>query len=57
MQIERDEERPIGVEDCTLYPLFTAELLEIMRRAIPRERWDRVARAVIFRADKPEATD
>jgi hypothetical protein len=43
----------VGIEDCAAYPLFTADLLDIMRRHIPRDRWERVARSVIFAARKP----
>ena len=36
-------------------PLFTPEILEVMRRTIPPERYDHVATAVIVKARKPEA--
>lgn len=51
--IERGEELPFGMDECAQYPLFTDELLDVMRRTIPRERWARVARSVIFAARKP----
>jgi hypothetical protein len=41
------------MDECAQYPLFTDELLDVMRRTIPRERWARVARSVIFAARKP----
>lgn len=50
--VERSEERPVGIDDCAQYPLFTPELLDLMRRHIPPERRSRVARAVIFVAGK-----
>jgi hypothetical protein len=53
VEIERGEERPVGISDCARYPLFTPELLEVMRRHIPRTRWGHVARSVIFTARKP----
>lgn len=48
--MERSDELRYGVDDCALYPLFTPELLDLMRRLIPRERWPQVARAVTFTA-------
>lgn len=50
--MQRIEELPFGIEDCALYPVFTPELLELMRRHIPRERWAHVARSVTFTARK-----
>jgi hypothetical protein len=44
------------VEDFAQYPLFTAELLALMRRVIPPERQARIARSVIFLARKPGAS-
>jgi hypothetical protein len=35
-------------------PLFTPEVLEVMRRTIPVERHDHVATAVIVKAGKRE---
>jgi hypothetical protein len=52
VEIERGEERPVGIDDCARYPLFTPELLDLMRRCVPRTRWDHVARSVIFIARK-----
>jgi hypothetical protein len=34
------------------YPMFTPELLAVMRRLIPVERQQRVARSVVFMARK-----
>jgi len=44
------ERRPLGIEDCALYPLFDDELLDLMRRLIPGERQNAVAIAVVVRA-------
>ena len=33
-EIEVLERTPMGIDDCALYPLFTDELLETMRRVI-----------------------
>ena len=37
------------------YPVFTPELLSLMRRHVPSERQSRVARSVVFIAGKPAA--
>ena len=51
--VEVLERSPMGVDDCALYPLFTPELLELMRRLIPAERQDEVGVAVVVRARLP----
>ena len=50
--VGRCEERSVGIDDCAQYPVFTQDLLNLMRRHIPRERWPHVARSVIFLAEK-----
>jgi arsenite methyltransferase len=45
--------RPFGIEDAALLPLFTDEVIEVMRRTIKVEDQDRVATAVIIKASKP----
>jgi hypothetical protein len=45
--------RPFGIEDAALMPLFTHEVIEVMRRTISVDRQDRVATAVIVKATKP----
>ena len=30
-------QRPFGIDDCTMYPLFTDDLVTLMKRLIPRE--------------------
>ena len=50
VEVEVLERRPMGIEDCALYPLFTADLLELMRTLIPPERHSRVAGAIVVRA-------
>lgn len=49
-QVEVVERTPMGVEDVALYPLFTADVLELMRRLIEPERQRRVAVAIVVRA-------
>ena len=48
--VELLHREPVGVDDCALYPLFTDELLALMRRLIPPERQNAVATAVVVRA-------
>ncbi|HSJ50535.1 MAG TPA: hypothetical protein VLA90_04510 [Actinomycetota bacterium] len=47
--------RPFGIEDAALFPLFTEEVIEVMRRTISPERHDHVATSVIVKAVKPAA--
>jgi arsenite methyltransferase len=57
-EIEVVERRPFGIDDADIYPLFTGELIELMRRTIPHDKHDRVATAVVvkarFRARSPQ---
>jgi arsenite methyltransferase len=46
--------RPFGIEEATLYPLFTPEVIELMRRTIPQEHQNHVATGVIVKARKPD---
>lgn len=50
VEIEVLERTPMGIDDCALYPLFTEELLETMRRFVPEERLERIAVSAIIRA-------
>jgi hypothetical protein len=45
--------RPTGIEEASQYPLFTDEVIELMRSTIPPERHDHVATGVIVKARKP----
>ncbi len=53
VEVQRGEERPQGINECQEYPLFTPELIALMRRLIPPERQAIVARSLIFTARKP----
>jgi arsenite methyltransferase len=46
------EKVPYGIDQAALYPLFSSELVQLMRRLISRERQDRVAISVIVKARK-----
>ncbi len=50
------ERTPFGIEEASLFPLFTAEVIALMRATIPPERQDRVAVSVIAKARKPAAS-
>jgi hypothetical protein len=50
VDIEVLERSRMGIDDCALYPLFTDDLLEAMRRLIPRERLGHIAVIAIIRA-------
>jgi arsenite methyltransferase len=49
-EIEVVERLPLGVDDAALYPLFTTDVLELMRTLIEPERQRRVAVAIVVRA-------
>ena len=50
--VEVVERAPMSVDDVSLYPLFTPDVLELMRTLIPLERQRRVAVALVVRARK-----
>jgi hypothetical protein len=45
--------RPFGIEDAALMPLFSPEVIEVMRRTISADQQDHVATAVIIEASRP----
>jgi hypothetical protein len=47
------EKQPFGIEDAAIFPLFTDEVVDLMRTLIPAERRDAVAISVIAKAKKP----
>ena len=48
--IKVHQREPVSVDDLALYPLFTDELIELMRTLIPPERQNAVATAVVITA-------
>ena len=46
--------QPFGIDQAALYPLFTPEVIQVMRRTISVDHQDRVATAVIIKASKPK---
>jgi arsenite methyltransferase len=53
VDVEMTDRVPFGIDDVALYPLFTPEVLKLMRRLIADERKDRVAVGLIVRASRP----
>jgi arsenite methyltransferase len=44
--------RPFGIDEAAMYPLFTSEVIKVMRRTIPVEHQDHVATGVVMKAKK-----
>jgi hypothetical protein len=42
--------QPLSIDDCALYPLFSDEVIALMRRMIPVDRHAAVAVSVVVRA-------
>ena len=51
--IEVVHREPLGIDDCALYPLFSPEVIDLMRRLIPADRHGSVAVAIVVRARLP----
>ena len=47
------ERRPFALEDAARYPLFTPDLIDLMRRLLPAEQQARVATAVTLTVIRP----
>ena len=47
--------RAQSIDEASQYPLFTDEVIELMRRALAPELHDHVATSVIVKARKPDA--
>lgn len=48
--IEIVERSAMGVDDCSLYPLFTTDVLVLMRTLIPPEQQRAIGTAIVVRA-------
>jgi arsenite methyltransferase len=44
---------PMSVDDCALYPLFTDDLIELMRSLIPSDQQRAVATSIVVTARLP----
>jgi arsenite methyltransferase len=51
-EVEVLERRPLSVDEIALYPLFTADVLALMRRLLAPAAQERVATAVVVRASR-----
>ena len=49
-EIEVHQREPVSLDDLTLYPLFTDELIGLMRTLITRDRQAAVATAIVVTA-------
>ena len=49
-EIDVRQREPVSVDDLALYPLFTPDLIRLMRTLIPPERQLAVATAVVITA-------
>lgn len=45
---------PLSIDDCALYPLFSAEVIRLMRTLIPTDQHARVAVAIVVTAHVPK---
>lgn len=52
--VEVVHREPLTIDDCALYPLFSDEVIALMRKLIPLERQREVAVAVVVTATLPE---
>lgn len=48
--IEVVEREPVGIDRLESYPLFTDDLIELMRRLIPAHRHERIVVAIVVTA-------
>jgi SAM-dependent methyltransferase len=53
VEIQVRDRQALSIDDCALYPLFSEEVITLMRRLIPRERQQAVAVAVVVTAALP----
>jgi hypothetical protein len=44
------ERTKFGIDDTAQYPLFTDDLIELMRKTIPRDHHDSVAVSIVVKA-------
>ena len=51
------ERRRFSIDDASRYPLFTDELIALMRGLLPADRHDEVATAITLTARKPEGAE
>lgn len=49
-EITVHQRRPVSIDDLTLYPLFTDDLIDLMRKLIAPDRHGAVATAIVVTA-------
>ena len=54
VDVEVRERHPFGVADCARFPLFTPDLLDVMRATIPPDRQPTIATVVTVTARQPD---
>lgn len=52
-EVRIGERQPFGIDDAAIFPLFTDEVVDLMRKLIPPERQAAVAYSVIAKSRKP----
>jgi hypothetical protein len=48
--VEIVHREPMSIDDCALYPLFTDEVIRLMRQLIPTDKHPAAAVSVVIRA-------
>lgn len=51
--VQLGERIPFSIDDCAMYPLFTDDVLELMRRLVPEPAQAAIATSLIAKAVKP----
>jgi SAM-dependent methyltransferase len=51
--IEVLRREPLSIDDCALYPLFSTEVIQLMKHLIPPEKHQTVAVSIVIRAHLP----
>ncbi len=52
-EISIGERRPFGIDEAAIFPLFTDDVIRLMRELIPPERAGAVAISVIAKGRRP----
>jgi ubiquinone/menaquinone biosynthesis C-methylase UbiE len=55
-EVDVVEREPMSIDDCALYPLFSPEVIALMKRLIPAEKQSAVAVSIVIRATLPIGT-
>jgi arsenite methyltransferase len=49
------QREPLSIDDCALYPLFSSDVIQLMKQLIPAERHASVAISIVIRATAPRS--